>query len=295
MAYLEQYTIYKQKLEKYIKSVFEQEKVLQQTVLSAMEYSIMNGGKRLRGILVMHCAEIFGSDMETSLPVAAAIEMVHAYSLIHDDLPCMDNDDFRRGMPSCHKAFDEATALLAGDALLTLAFEKISDANISSDKKVKLIKLLSNSAGAYGMIGGQQIDLESENKDISIEILTTLHRLKTGALIKAAVGMGCILGNCSDDDYKKMQEYAENVGLAFQITDDMLDVTANEEELGKPINSDSKNNKTTFVTKYGYEKSRELATQLIAKAVDNLYNIDVIKEKEYFLKELAEKIIDRRK
>ena len=295
MLYSEQYDYYKQNLEDYIKNLYSDYNVPQENVISAMRYTLTNGGKRIRGVLVLHCAELFGADIKDALPVATAIEMIHAYALIHDDLPCMDNDAFRRGKPSCHIAFNEPTALLAGDGLLTHSFGMIAKSNISDAKKSKLIEILADGAGVFGMIGGQQIDLESEYKDVSEELLNELHRLKTGELIKAAVSLGCTIGDCSEEDYKKMQDYASKIGLVFQITDDMLDVTASIEDLGKPINSDSKNHKTTYVTKYGYDKSKAIATRLTNDAIEDLVTIDAIKGKQTFLETLAEQLLHRKK
>ena len=236
----------------------------EKTLTDAMLYSALSGGKRLRGRLV---AAFSGN--ETSVEIAAAIEMVHCYSLIHDDLPAMDNDDFRRGKPTLHRKFDEATAILAGDALLTLAFEEIADSRLNDSDKIRCVKILSSAAGAAGMVGGQQADMYFEGKEATEEELRRLQRGKTGKLIMAACALGAVAGGKSEY-LSAASEFGERVGLAFQIEDDILDLTGTLEELGKSPKSDIKNNKTTFLSLYGIERCKaiiEEETELALKAI----------------------------
>lgn len=253
------------------------------TVIKAEEYSLTAGGKRIRPVLALLFCEACGKKSDDYVNVAASVEMIHTFSLIHDDLPCMDNDDFRRGKPSCHKKFGEAQALLAGDALVFLAFEtvcreaekKVIDANTCTD----IISLLSTASGAYGMIGGQVIDIESENTKIPVGVLKELQRKKTGALISAACEMGCILAGAYDK-LEYARKFADNLGLAFQITDDILDVEGSFESLGKPIGSDQKNQKTTFVSVYGIDKAKALAkdlTEMAVKCLEAFEDTDCLK------------------
>ena len=200
------------------------------------------------------------------MALACAIEMIHAYSLIHDDLPCMDDDDFRRGKPSCHKAFGEANALLAGDGLLTLAFETAADAPLSDAQRVEAVRTLAKAAGVRGMLGGQVIDLSCEGKPVDLETLNTLYELKTGALLRASARLGCLAGNAGEELLETADRYARACGLAFQITDDILDVAGDAEKLGKPTGSDEENHKTTYVTLLGLSGARERARELIGEA-----------------------------
>lgn len=242
----------------------------QKTVYDAMSYSVMAGGKRIRAIMTMAFCELCGGNPADAVPFAAAIEMIHAYSLIHDDLPCMDDDDIRRGKPSCHIAFGEANALLAGDGLLTLAFETMLDAqntgSLPAGRVLKAASVLAHAAGANGMVGGQVIDLENEGKQMPYELLQTLDRLKTGALIRAAAMMGCIVAGAGQEVVDRAERYAAAVGLAFQIVDDILDVTADQAALGKPIGSDAENEKTTYITLFGIERSRQIVQELVEEA-----------------------------
>ena len=238
----------------------------------AMAYSLEAGGKRLRPMLALEFCRLAGGEPEKAMPFACAVEMIHTYSLIHDDLPCMDNDDLRRGKPSCHKAFGEATALLAGDALLTKAFEMLSKAELPPERIVKAAAILSRCAGIDGMIGGQAVDLLNEAQAPDFDILELTCRLKTAALLQAA----CLLGTAAagnDQMTDKAREYGLNLGLAFQIVDDILDVTGDSALLGKPVGSDAENGKTTFVTLCGLEKARELAEKYSRGAVEVLAQI----------------------
>lgn len=242
----------------------------QADVVKAMKYSIVNGGKRLRPIFVIEFCKACGGTLEDALPFACAIEYIHTYSLIHDDLPCMDDDDMRRGNPSCHKMFGEATALLAGDALLTHAFEIAANANVSDDKKTMAISLLAQNAGVGGMIGGQLLDLMYEKDEPNISQILTVHKLKTGALISAACLLGCIAGGADENQLMAASKYAYNLGIAFQIKDDILDVIGDEEKLGKPIGSDAESNKTTYVTIVGIDKAERDVKVLTDKAIEQL-------------------------
>lgn len=260
----------------------------------AMNYSLGIGGKRIRPVLVLEFCRICGGDIHKALPFAAAIEMIHTYSLIHDDLPCMDNDDMRRGMPSCHKKFGEEYALLAGDGLLTRAFGIIAESDIAKEcpeAAIEAVKQLSLLAGAEGMIGGQVVDLKNEDKPCSLEVLQTMDSLKTGALIKCAAILGVIAAKGTEEEFKAATVYAENLGHAFQIVDDILDVIGDEKELGKPIGSDAESNKSTYVSILGIDESKKFADELTAKAIGSLA---VFGSEGAFLKTLAEKLINRR-
>ena len=261
-------------------------------MLDAMAYSLSNGGKRIRPMLALEFCRVCGGDYKAAMPLAIGLEMVHTYSLIHDDLPCMDNDDMRRGKPSSHKVFGEANALLAGDSLLTLAFETVLSADISADKKANAALELAKAAGASGMIGGQVMDLANEEKAASLDEIKTTERLKTGALIKAAAAMGCIAAGATHEQINAAQTYCENIGLAFQIVDDILDVTSDEETLGKPIGSDSENGKSTFVSLLGLEDSAQYARELTARAKAAL---DIFGGEGEFLSELADRLSERKK
>ena len=240
-------------------------------VYKAMEYSLKAGGKRLRPALLLEFNRIFGGDKETAMPFACALEMIHTYSLIHDDLPAMDDDDLRRGNPTCHIQFDEATAILAGDALLTKAFEIMSGASTENPvNQLRVINMVAFSSGADGMVGGQIVDLESEGKEISHDTLRYIHKLKTGALIKAACVAGALLGGADEEQLEYTEEFAKNFGIAFQIRDDILDVAGNTELLGKAVGSDEKSEKSTYVSLFGLERAAELCGEYTDKAVSAL-------------------------
>ena len=238
-------------------------------LFDAMRYSVLGAGKRVRPFLVLEFCRLAGGNVEDAVPFACALEMIHSYSLVHDDLPCMDNDELRRGKPTTHVKFGYANALLAGDALLTYAFETI----LASDKidptaKCEGVKTLSHAAGPLGMVGGQQIDLDSENKNISLDLLKYLHSLKTGALISCACELGCIAaGVCEDHPIRKAaREYSTAIGITFQIIDDILDVEGDESIFGKPIGSDAEQGKTTFLTFMSIPEAKRYAADLTAKA-----------------------------
>lgn len=269
MEWRKQYKAYQEALEAALPAYLPSAEGPQGRVAAAMGYSLLSGGKRIRGTLVLAMCELCGGNLDVAMPFAAAVEMVHAYSLIHDDLPCMDNDSLRRGKPSCHIEYDEATALLAGDALLTHAFEVMQrgyfEGKISAELTLRAVNTLATAAGVNGMIGGQQIDIEHEDKAIDKELLQEMHLLKTGALIRASARIGCIAAGASDDVILQADEYAKNIGLAFQIVDDILDATKSSVELGKSA-SDAENGKTTYVTLYGEEKAHEMVHQLVLAA-----------------------------
>ena len=263
----------------------------QKEVVRAMRYSLENGGKRLRPVLVLEFCRVCGGDVEKALPFACAVEYIHTYSLIHDDLPCMDNDDLRRGKPSCHKKFSEATALLAGDALLTHAFECLTSADLSDEQIASAVALLAQNAGVCGMIGGQVLDLKFETVDPSINDLLTVHKLKTGALISAACLLGCIAADADDEMLSYASSFAYNLGIAFQIKDDLLDIYGDEALLGKPVGSDEENEKSTYVTMVGIENAEKDVEVLTDKAISYLSAFD----DNGFLKDLAEYLITRNK
>lgn len=259
-------------------------------IQEAMEYSLLAGGKRIRPMLVLESCRLCGGDVEKALPLACAIEMVHTYSLIHDDLPAMDNDDLRRGRPTSHKVFGEANAILAGDGLLTGAFEILATADLPSERIVSALRCLSRAAGHLGMIGGQVLDLAGENTPQTLKQLTLTQSLKTGALISAACQLGCIAAGGTEAQSEALERYAMAVGRAFQIRDDMLDVISTDLELGKPIGSDLEQNKTTFVTLLGLEGCDALVQELTQTALDA---IDVFPHHQ-FHRTLAEKLATRR-
>ncbi len=262
-------------------------------VHEAMKYSLSIGGKRIRPVLVLECCRVCGGNVRDALDFACALEMVHTYSLIHDDLPCMDDDDLRRGMPSCHIKYGEEYALLAGDGLLTRAFGVMANSAVARRKPliaVNAVSALSYLAGCNGMIGGQVIDLKNEDKETSAETLEVLDRLKTGALIKCAALLGCLCAEADSDKTDACLKYAEKIGHAFQVVDDILDVTGDEMKLGKPIGSDAENKKSTYVSLLGLEKSKELAASLTDEA---LSAIDYFGDEAEFLKGLAVKLTER--
>lgn len=261
------------------------------SAVNAMRYSLLSGGKRIRPILLLEFYSLFGGRAEGALNFAAAIEMIHTYSLIHDDLPCMDNDDMRRGRPSCHKAFGYDTALLAGDALLTHAFFAAANAaDIPPERVSRAISVLAQKAGIYGMVGGQVMDLDFEKNGANGEELTAMYIKKTSCLLEAAAMCGAVLAGADEETVKKAEEYAENLGLAFQITDDILDCTADEKTLGKPIGSDKKNGKTTFVSLLGLDGAKQKAALLTKKAEDILNGFS---GDTSYLKELTEYLLNR--
>ena len=263
----------------------------QKSVVMAMKYSLTNGGKRLRPILVLEFCKMCGGDTEKAMAYACAVESVHTYSLIHDDLPCMDNDDLRRGKPSCHKMYGEATALLAGDALLTHAFEIASTADFDGAKNADAVSLLAQNSGVCGMIGGQVLDLKYEAASPSMSQLLTVHKIKTGAMISAACLLGCIAGDATEEQILAASKFAYYLGIAFQIKDDILDVTGDEQKLGKPVGSDKDNEKTTYVDIVGLNKAQEDVEKLTQAAIESLSAF----ENNEFVSSLAEYLTRREK
>lgn len=264
----------------------------QKVIYEAMRYSVFAGGKRLRPILMMSVAKMCGGDSAEIIPFACAMEMIHTYSLIHDDLPAMDNDDLRRGMPTSHVKFGEAAAILAGDALLNRAFEIVSEySGKNPERAMRAINILAVSSGADGMIGGQVVDLESEGKQISGEELKYIHLHKTCAIIRSACMIGALMGGGTEAQIAAADNFGKNLGIAFQIQDDILDVEGTEEELGKPIGSDAEENKNTYVSLFGTEKSRELSSSYSEKAKKAL---DIFGDDAKFLRELTDYLIERK-
>ena len=267
---------------------------LEGRVFEGMHYAIMAGGKRLRPFLVMTSAQLFNVSKKSALRAAAAVEMVHTYSLVHDDLPAMDEDDLRRGKPTCHVKFGEATAILTGDALLTLAFGILGDPATHSDPEVRcgLVTAMAAAAGAKGMVGGQMMDLEAENQPIDIGAITRLQRLKTGELIAFSCEAGAILGKASDPARHALKAFAHDLGLAFQITDDLLDTLGTESDLGKKVGKDAHAGKATFVSILGVERARAQALMLAEQAVAHL---ELFEEKADLLRDVARFVVERRK
>lgn len=278
-------------VEKALLAELKEDDALNARLSDAMKYSLMAGGKRLRPVLLMAAADSVGANGDDFVTTGAAIEMIHTYSLIHDDLPAMDNDDYRRGKLTNHKVYGDGIAILAGDGLLTLAFEvMLRQKNASAEKLAQVVREMSVAAGPNGMVGGQAIDLLSEGKSISMEELREMHMGKTGALFRAAIRSGAILGGANQKQLDALTLYAEKFGLAFQITDDILDVEGDEKTLGKPIGSDEKNQKSTYVTLTSLEDAKKLAVQTVDEAVTAL---DDFGEEAEFLRELVTYLIAR--
>lgn len=290
LSYKEQYEQYRVCIEDYLdKACFVYPDEPQQNLFSAMRYSLLAGGKRIRPVMVFAFCKICSGDFALAAPFAAAVEMIHTYSLIHDDLPCMDNDDFRRGKPTNHKVYGEATAVLAGDGLLTAAFEHIADADLPAQTKIAAVKVLSSCAGEKGMVGGQVLDMDSESRQCTKQEVLDIQNRKTGALIRAACQLGVLAGNGSKEQLAAAAAFADHLGLAFQIRDDMLDVIGDANVLGKAIGTDS--NKNTFVQLYGLQACEEMVkahTQAAIDALKAFVNAE-------FLKDLALELIDREK
>ena len=295
MDFKEELKVYQQKvnkeLEKYIRNEDCPEKILNES----MEYSLMAGGKRLRPILVISTYELFAKDIEICMPYAVAIEMVHNFSLIHDDLPGIDNDDFRHGKLTNHKRYNEATAILAGDGLLNYAYivisEDLKNTNIKDfNKKIRVFEEFAKAVDR--MISGEYIDTEYEGKQVQEEFLDYIHENKTGALLRLCVRMGAILAGCSEDDLNNLTTYAEKIGLAFQVKDDILSEEGDEKILGKPVGNDRKLKKCTYVTKYGLEVAKEKLNQLTKEAIESL---EIYGERAEFLKQMALYIQNRNK
>jgi len=254
-------------VEEYLQNCFT-ESVSQQKLLEAMRYSLLAGGKRIRPVLVLEFCRVCGGDWQKALPFAAALEMIHTYSLIHDDLPCMDNDDYRRGRLTNHKVYGEANAVLAGDALLTAAFRFAATANAAPQQVVRAVETLSLCAGEFGMVGGQVLDLEGEHKTCTADEIMEIHRLKTGALISAGCQLGVLAAGGTEEQLQAAKTYAEGIGLAFQLRDDILDVTGDSKKLGKQTGMDV--NKNTFVKLYGLKRCEEMIQEETERAIHAL-------------------------
>ncbi len=265
-------------------------------ILEAMTYSLMAGGKRIRPIFCLAATEAAGADPEDAMPAACALEMIHTYSLIHDDLPAMDDDAMRRGKPTCHTAFDEATAILAGDALLTLAFQTLSSIEFrkveQAEKWLDVIQLISYAAGYCGMIQGQMLDMASEGKQLTLADLKSMHRLKTGALIEASLSSGAVLGGLNSTRISMLKSYAQNIGLAFQVTDDILNVEGDPEIMGKAVGTDKLRNKSTYPSLLGLKESKDFAGRLVENALQALESFD---QKAVPLRAIAKYIVERKK
>ena len=280
-------------VEAVLRRILEAGDVPEHRLLESMRYAALGGGKRLRPFLVLQSAELFSVSEKSALRTAAAIELVHCYSLVHDDLPAMDDDDLRRGKPTVHKAFDEATAILAGDALLTLAFQVLGEEATHSNPQVRseLVAELAVAAGARGMVGGQMIDLSAAGRDMDIGEITRLQRLKTGALIAFSCEAGAILGRAPEPAREALRGYAHDLGLAFQIADDLLDVEGSAAETGKAVGKDAAQGKATFVSVLGPERARDQAAMLADQAVSHLAIFD---EKADFLRSVTRFVVERR-
>ena len=291
----EQLKIYTEEVEAVIEKYLPAEEGHQKTVLEAMDYSVRAGGKRLRPLLMRETYRLFGGNGSEVEPFMAAIEMIHTSSLIHDDLPCMDNDTLRRGMPTTWVKYGYDMAVLAGDGLMIYAFETAAKALSMTENKERVARcmgLLAEKTGIYGMIGGQTVDVELTNKPIPKDKLDFIYRLKTGALLEASMMIGAILAGAEEEDVKAIERTASLVGLAFQIQDDILDVTSSPEMLGKPVLSDEKNNKTTYVTLEGLDKAKKDVEEISAGAVEELHSVGRTNE---FLEELIKMLVTRKK
>lgn len=265
-------------------------------IAEGMKYAVLNGGKRIRPILLLMILDLFDKDEKLGVPSAAALEMIHSYSLVHDDLPALDNDDYRRGKLTTHKKFGEAEGILIGDALLTHAFYILTEKNLnllSPEKIVEIVRLTSSYAGINGMIGGQMIDIESENKKIDMETLKYIHKNKTGKLLRLPIEIGCVISETSKDIREKLEKFADLIGLAFQIKDDILDIEGDFETLGKPIGSDAELNKSTYPSLIGLDESKKLLQEIVDEA-KNIIKENFSKEKGKMLIELTDYIAFRK-
>ena len=287
-----------EEINKVIQSYLPAEEGFAKTLAQAMNYSILAGGKRLRPMLILETLRLFGGEEKLAYPFMAAMEMIHTHSLVHDDLPALDNDDYRRGRLTTHKVYGEAMGVLSGVALLNYAYEVMLTAFDTADTPdcqahvIHALKVMSNKTGRYGMLGGQSVDVENDGKPMSREMIDYIYENKTSALIEASVMTGAILGGATEEEIVIVEKAAKNIGLAFQIQDDILDVTSTEEELGKPIHSDEKNHKTTYVTLMGIEKASQQVKKLSDEAVTLLEGLN---KKNEFLFTLVNELVGRRK
>ena len=290
--YLEQQ---RQRVDGYLEKSLPPPSAEPQRLYEAMRYSLLGGGKRIRPILTIASAQALGFDRDEVLPFAAALEYVHTYSLIHDDLPAMDDDDYRRGRQTNHKVYGEGMAILTGDALLTMAFElcsnDIPDDGIQPDRKLQIVRELAMGSGHDGMVGGQVMDIQAENQEISLEHLQQIHACKTGRLIRAAVRIGGLIGGGSPQQLEQLSSYAEDIGLAFQIADDVLNMVGTREELGKDAGTDERRGKQTYPSFYGVDGARRLGEECIRRAIDHLQSFDPQADP---LRHIASYIIARR-
>ena len=280
-------------VESLLKEYMPSEEGYQKTIMESMNYSLSAGGKRLRPILTMEACKVVGGNVEDAIPFAMAIEMIHTYSLIHDDLPALDNDDLRRGKKTNHIVYGEDMAILAGDALLNYAFEVMLSNSIDKEnpnKYLKSINEIAKTSGIYGMIGGQVVDIQSENKQISKEMLDYIHNNKTAAIIIGCMRAGAIIGDATQEQLEKITKYAKNIGLSFQIVDDILDIVGDESKLGKKVGSDIENHKSTYPSLIGLDESKNIAYELIQEAKESINSIN---KETKFLSDLADYIIDR--
>lgn len=285
----------REEIDRFLDQIIPDAQIPPATLHEAMRYSLLAGGKRIRPILAIAAAEAVGRTSKAILPIACSIELIHTYSLIHDDLPAMDNDDYRRGKPTNHKVYGEAMAILAGDALLTLAFDLCSRPDLmdhlDAQRQVRIIQELAYGAGSRGMVGGQVLDIQAEHKEIDLAALQNIHAHKTGMLIRAAVRMGGIVASATPVQLERLTGYAEDVGLAFQIADDVLNVTGTREELGKNAMTDAQRGKKTYPAFYGVEGARALADQCVERAISRL---DIFDTNADPLRALARYITARR-
>ena len=280
-------------IEELLNKYMPKEEGYQKTIIEAMNYSLSAGGKRLRPILTLEACKVVGGNEEDVIPFAVAIEMIHTYSLIHDDLPALDNDDLRRGRKTNHIVYGEDMAILAGDALLNYAFEVMLSSSIGKnnpEKYLRAINEIAKTSGIYGMIGGQVVDVQSEDQKISKDKLDYIHNNKTAAIIIGCMRAGAIIGGANDIQLEQITKYAKNIGLSFQIVDDILDIVGDESKLGKKVGSDIENNKSTYPSLLGLEKSKEIANLLIDEAKESITKLS---EDRAFLNGLAEYIIAR--
>ena len=277
---------------KTLKNIMDTEPVVAHTLREAMEYTLFSGGKRIRPVLTLMVAEMLGGNTRVALRAGAAIEMIHTYSLIHDDLPSMDDDDYRRGQPTSHKVYGSGIAILAGDGLLTFAFNILSRLQLPANIKIKIIQIISRDAGVQGMVAGQVLDLEGENKKLDIKELQKIHENKTGALFNSSILTGAYCGEADSHQIAHLQKFASQLGLLFQIIDDILDVTGNQGKLGKRVGSDDKLNKATYPGLLGLESARQQAEKTAATARNAL---DIFGEKADLLRELVDFVHKRDK
>jgi len=290
-AFLEDY---RAQVDRALEKIMPPEGTNPSRLVSAMRYSLFAGGKRIRPILVLSSASCLGAGSDSAMSAACAVELIHTYSLIHDDLPAMDDDDFRRGKPTCHRAYDEGTAILAGDALLTLAFEILSNSEtghpVSPEVRVRMIAALAKAAGWRGMIGGQQVDMDSEGQVPTQPMVEYIHTHKTGAMLRCSVLLGALAGGADDEELKGLKRYGEKLGLAFQVVDDILDMTASTEAMGKDHGSDKARGKITYPAVFGLDESRQRARKLIDEAREALAPIENSEQ----LADIAEFVLLRR-